>query len=387
MADKEQLAILKQGVNVWNEWRKKNPGVKPDLRGESPTDRLLKRLNSKDLESDLHKANLVWANLSDADLTGSDLSEADLSGATLTRANLSRADLREANLYWANLPGAILAEAGLTRATLSAVNLSQADFTAAYLEGATLIGSDLRGASFKMTILDGADFSKAILGPVIVATKFNEVIAVTSFNDVDLSNVKGLETVHHDGPSTIGIDTIYKSKGKIPEAFLRKCGVPNEMIEFARTVSQEFHSCFISYSSKDEEFVKRLYADLQSRGVRVWFAPEDLKIGDKFRTRIDEAIRVYDKLLLVLSENSISSDWVEKEVEAAFEKERQQKRTMLFPVRLDDAVMQASQAWAADIRRTRHIGDMSKWKDHDSYQKAVERLIRDLQATQDTAET
>ena len=137
-----------------------------------------------------------------------------------------------------------------------------------------------------------------------------------------------------------------------------------------------------SYSSKDESFAKRVHADLQGKGVRVWFAPEDLKIGDKFRSRIDEAIRVYDKLLIVLSENSINSAWVEKEVETAFEKEQKEKRTVLFPVRLDDAVMQTDLAWAADIRRTRHIGDMSAWKDHDHYQAAFDRLMRDLKASE-----
>jgi hypothetical protein len=51
----------------------------------------------------------------------------------------------------------------------------------------------------------------------------------------------------------------------------------------------EFYSAFISYSSKDEALAKRLYADLQAKGVRCWFAPEDLKIGDKFSTEIDRA--------------------------------------------------------------------------------------------------
>lgn len=67
----------------------------------------------------------------------------------------------------------------------------------------------------------------------------------------------------------------------------------------------------------------------------MWLATEDLKIGDRFRTKIDEAIRLYDKLLLVDSKNSVGSPWVESEVEAAFEKERKQKRTVLFPIRLD----------------------------------------------------
>lgn len=105
-----------------------------------------------------------------------------------------------------------------------------------------------------------------------------------------------------------------------------------------------------------------------------------MKIGDRFRARIDEAIRLYDKLLLVLSKDSVKSPWVETEVEAAFEKERGQKRTVLFPIRLDDSVMDAEEAWAAEIRRTRHIGDFRKWKEHDKFQKAVARLLRDLKS-------
>ena len=108
--------------------------------------------------------------------------------------------------------------------------------------------------------------------------------------------------------------------------------------------------------------------------------PAELKIGDQFRSRIDDAIRDYDKLLIVLSENSINSSWVEKEVETAFEKEHKQNCTVLFPVRLDDAVMETTQAWAADIRRTRHIGDFRKWKNPGEYRKAFDRLTRDLKA-------
>jgi hypothetical protein len=65
-------------------------------------------------------------------------------------------------------------------------------------------------------------------------------------------------------------------------------------------------------------------------------------------------------------------------VEAAFEKERKQKRTVLFPIRLDDAVMETPEAWAAEIRRTRQIGDFRKWRSHDGFQKSLARLLRDL---------
>ncbi len=147
----------------------------------------------------------------------------------------------------------------------------------------------------------------------------------------------------------------------------------------------EFYSCFISYSTKDQEFADRLYADLQNKGVRCWFAPEDLKTGDRFQEQIKQSIRVFDKFMIVLSDASMKSNWVAREVNAAREREDREGRTVLFPIRIDEAVMNASQPWAADIRRTRHIADFSNWKDHDSYQKAFERLLRDFQAPRATS--
>ena len=180
-------------------------------------------------------------------------------------------------------------------------------------------------------------------------------------------------------PSALTRSTNPKVTFRKPSCAARAC--PEDFIVYMRSLAGkaiDFYSCFISSSSKDDDFAQRLHADLQQKGVRCWFAPEDLKIGDKFRTRIDESIRVYDKLMVILSENSIPSRWVEKEVEAAFEREEREKKLVLFPIRLDDAVMDTEQAWAANLRRTRHIGDFRAWKDHDQYQKSFERLLRDL---------
>lgn len=74
----------------------------------------------------------------------------------------------------------------------------------------------------------------------------------------------------------------------------------------------------------------------------------------------------------------LQSGWVEREVVAAREKEDREQRSVLFPVRLDDMVMQTPKAWATDVRRRWPIGDFTRWKDHDAYQQAFERLLRDL---------
>lgn len=140
----------------------------------------------------------------------------------------------------------------------------------------------------------------------------------------------------------------------------------------------QFYSCFISYSSKDEEFAKKLYNSLQEEGIRCWFAPEDLKTGDYIKKSINNAIIMHDRLLLILSENSVHSHWMEREVETAFDKEKKSKTTVLYPIRLDDSFMQSETDWTVKVRKERHVGDFRKWKDHDAYQKAFERLLKDL---------
>ena len=124
------------------------------------------------------------------------------------------------------------------------------------------------------------------------------------------------------------------------------------------------------------------HLDILKQGVDTWnqWRQEHPDIRPDLRPRIDDAIRIHDKLLLVLSENSVNSTWVEKEVETAFEEERQRNKLILFPIRLDDTAMTTTQAWAADIRRIRHIGDFRNWKNHDDYQRALVRLLRDLKA-------
>lgn len=269
----------------------------------------------------------------------------DLGGADLTRALLRHAHLRHADLSGADL----------TRADLSGALL-----TGAHLSGADLIRADLNRAQFA-----SARFAFTVLG------------------DVDLSAAIGLDKAKHIVPSTIGLDTVYRSHGKIPEVFLRGCGVPENFITYMHSLTGaafEFYSCFISYSTRDQEFADRLYADLQARGVRCWFAPEDMKTGDRLRVRLDEAIRLHEKLLLVLSETSVASAWVEQEVETALARERASGSTVLFPIRIDNTVMGVESGWPALIKNTRQIGDFTGWADHHSYRKAFERLMRDLQA-------
>jgi uncharacterized protein YjbI with pentapeptide repeats len=334
-------------------------------------------------KADLREADLREANIIGADHSGAKLSKGKLSRARLNWTIFSRADLRRANLLGAKLSGAHFSEANLLGA-----KLSQADLREANIRGADLSGADLSGAKLRQTNLSQANLSRAILtgadlsGAIVNKANLSlSIIGYTKIINIDLSNVLGLKNTKHIGPSTIDIDTIFRSAGKIPRKFLEDAGVPDIFIKRMASLTKQafqYYSCFISHSTKDKKFANRIYADLRNKGVRCWFAPEHMKIGDRILNSIDRSIRIMDKLLLILSEKSIGSEWVEDEVTTAFEEELKRKKTVLFPIRLDNSVMHTDEAWAAKLRY-RHIGDFTNWKNHDEYSATFKRLLRDLQ--------
>src|SRR5450432_1971334 len=205
----------------------------------------------------------------------------------------------------------------------------------------------------------------------------------TILADLDLRSVQGLIEIRHLGPSVVSLHGIQLPQDGSALHFLRGAGIPDEWIDFYRSTMMQpiqYQSVFISYSSDDESISKRLHADLQANGVRCWFAPHNLKPGDFFRQEIDKAIHLQDKLLLILSEHSIQSTWVEYEVNHAIDREIAQKRTILFPLRVDETVLHTKDQWAADIRSRRHIGNFTNWKDHTTYQCSFDQLLKQLKA-------
>jgi uncharacterized protein YjbI with pentapeptide repeats len=139
MANDEHAALLKQGVEPWNEWRNKNPGIDPDLREVNLRGANLRR-------ADLRRADLRRANISEANISEAELSNANLRGANLRRANLCEARLRQANLSGADLSRAKLIGANLRRVNLSRANLSEANIRRADLRNADLTRANLRYA-------------------------------------------------------------------------------------------------------------------------------------------------------------------------------------------------------------------------------------------------
>lgn len=337
MANPEHEAILKQGVEVWNKWRKDKSEVTPDLRD---------------------------ANLINVDLIGADLSHVDFIGVDLRGAKLSDAKLRDANLMGANLSPATSGSLVLRYADLSRADLSDANLSSANLSGANLIYANLGRVNLSSANIEGA------------------ICSHTTFIDLDLSTTNGLERVEHIGPSTLGMDTYFKSKGEIPEIFLRGCGVPETLITFLPSMLEkaiQFYSCFISYSHNDKEFAKRLHDRLQGQGIRCWLDEHQLKPGDELHKTIYEGIRVYDKVILCCSEAALKSWWVEKEFKNAISKEEDYTETVLIPITLDDYVFkQSADNWTVGEIKRRFVQDFSKWKEHDAFEQAFKKVVEAL---------
>ncbi len=390
MDNQEQLELLKSSVKEWNQWRKANPGIKIDLAYADLSAANLSSANLSDAdisESDLTAANLSNANINyarlwgvlliDADLTAADLTGADLTGAVLSRAILDQANLLIANLLDVDLTAANLSSANLEQANLSLARLqdanldnaeiSAADLSHAHLERANLNNADISGAMFKSTYFSSTVFTNAI-------------ISYTSFIDVDISGCKNLQSCHHIGPSYIDLKTFEKS-GRISENFLRSAGVKSPWLDnIPKIVGTpiKFYDCFISYSRKNSDFAEKLHNDLFGKGITTWLDTHELKAGDRTREVIEKAIRQKDKVLLILSRDSINSDWVEKEVNAALRKEKSQKQDVLIPFRIDDSVMRCRKPWFLDLKDTRHFGDFRNWKDNNKYTTELNKMIDQL---------
>lgn len=340
MADKDHLQLLGRGRSVWNKWRSENPEIVPDLSGWKP--------------------RIMFPFEEAAHLGGYNLGGVDLSGADLRGIFFYSEDLEQTSLH-----GAILSGAHLERAVFAYVDLRDADFSDALL-------------------------------------------SYTIFSDTDFSRTKGLEKVKHASASFIDVATleatfrILRMAGESPyhlksfgipegqraavELFFGRSGMPEHLLRHYQSLSEtdNYFSCFISYSHSDLEFARKLEKALWDCGVRCWRDEHKLLPGDDMLDEIHHGIKRWDKVLLCCSETSLSSWWVEREIDKALQKEeslsREKKRKILalIPLDLDGHLFSAWDGSRASVLRSRYAADFRLWRDADAFDQQMKSLIRAL---------
>jgi hypothetical protein len=327
MADRNHVNILRQGIEAWNVWRAQNPLVRPDLSG--------------------------------ANLSNRDLSQVNFSGALLVGVNLSKT-----NLHLANFGPAVFEESlAMWRSTrLESANLEGSDLTQAYFV-----------ASFFKTKLSGA------------------LCRHTRFVDVDnIANALGLDRVNHRGACSIGIDTIIKGGGSIPEIFLRGCGydpiIQEYVIRGGRIDNESIRlkRCFISYNRKNKIFVSKLSRRLNELRVDYWYDEEHMIHGAGIQDQITYEIASRDRMILVCSKEALESGWVTVEIEKATAEELSRKAQgkrdwrILFPIMIDNTFLTCDDPAISLLRKDRVATDFRRATKGIKFERALLNLIRGL---------
>lgn len=339
MASESCLARLKRGVVAWNKWQQRR------LKG-------------------IEEADLSDANLFGAQLSGVDFRKVDLTRCDLRSANLSGANFRGARLHRTRLSGAILVGSNF------GLPLAEVDST-------------------EVTVMVGLEGTKtAVCGPNVA----DAIFGYSQIDGINLQTWTDLQHAKHMAPSTLSIRTLFASEGKLPVEFLRGCGLPEILIDYLPSLAgspMQFNSCFISYSTADEEFARKLHSDLQSRGVRCWFAGKDIRAGQSIVSQIDRAISVHDRLIVVLSRHSIESSWVRFEILRARSLEGGGSPPIVFPVSLVPYPELKKWRWTdsdsgedvAKYLRSLVIPDFSDWTNRQKYNEVFEQLLLGLSLT------
>jgi hypothetical protein len=224
--------------------------------------------------------------------------------------------------------------------------------------------------------LNGANLTRARLGH---ADLTGAELSRTILAYVDLSTVAGLDAVRHLTPSEVSLSTLVASQFQLTPTFLRKAGVSHGLLEdLARgqRFPHRYQTCFLSYSSKDRDFAQRVYTSLSDAGVRVFWDRFEVVPGEYLDDQISEAIAEHDRLLVVLSTDSLKSDWVKREIVLGWSR----KRESLVPIRLcpidEVKAWTRSDASLPDLAALFPVEDFSAWHDPAEYGRAFQLLLR-----------
>ena len=406
MANMEHVQLVRRGRDHVARWKEANPNEQLDLNAAYMSYVRAPQVNISG--ADLRHSDLMGAVMRRANLSGCYLNPSHLYHADLREANLSSALFNGSNMRGADLRGADLSGADLDRTVLSDANLSGANLSGANLQRSSLIGADLTGANFTGANFSGADlvrsdltdavlndadmFQTRVWGCTVNGTDFSgAALGYTVFQDCDLRNAIGLERVRHDAPSSVGVDTVYRSGGQIPGVFLSGAGVPGSIATLQEAIAaagQTRGEIYISCRDDDEEFARKLSTDLEELGITTWVFSERVRgnalvsrLSSSDQEEIERWLRNYDKLIVVASSRAIEYETILKDITAARDKQQAADRWLLYFVAPDDGLMRPGGRAARNMAAENVIFDLRPGEES-TYRAELAKLAEALRQEQ-----
>jgi TIR domain len=145
--------------------------------------------------------------------------------------------------------------------------------------------------------------------------------------------------------------------------------IPEGVLDDLRLHSGQLYSIFISYSHKDKEFVDRLLKDLSAENVRAWLDEAEINPGDSIMRKIENGLSEVDYVGIILSNNSVESEWVRKEMDMGLISSLGKQKIGIVPIVIEDCEVPLSlrDLYWADFRQ--------------SYENGLAKLMRTLLQT------
>ena len=344
--------------------------------------------------ADLTGADLRMADLSGANLTGAHLFRATMPRATLTRAQLvgcflGRANLSGASMIQAQLKGADLSYAALSYADLEGADLSGADLTSTDLSWANLTDADLRGASLTTTTLLMADLTGADLREArLVKSNMESTVLLrakaggTLFANCDLRSTIGLDTVLHAAPSTIALDTLARSCGRIPRIFLQGAGVAEPLMAAQDAMTSErraFPTVLLIGSLADTGLTERLRHALANEKIPSWaLYADDEDALNSGEASLDHVV-YYDRLALLCTDAALENPFTSRYFAELMRSTGHGAATPLAALAFGGLFYERQDRLCSGLRKGDAL-DFRGWDNAGDWERAVEALVRLLAA-------
>jgi len=380
MANPEHVAVVLKGAAYIEEWSRKHPAEPFNLMNANLSGADLSQANL--LEASLIEANLFQANLSGAILSGADLSKANLSKANLSKAKIVLATLYDTNLYGARLPEADMSMSMVIYAEFSEANLSGADLFSSTLKFTKLLQTNLSNIKLRFATLDNLDASKVNLT--------GATMDATTLGNCNLAHCVGLETVKHEGPSNIDVNTLirsFRASGNCftseLNTFFLNAGIPRELLETLPKVLADVKYCssFVCYGQPDIKYARRIAKDLKARGVSCWLYSLDATPGKRTWGEITQMRREADKMIVRCSAEALIRDGVLKEIEEQIDEDREK----IVPISLDYTWRERGFMVRRGERNLKPFLEERNYADfcvESTYEGSLKRLLKGLERTE-----